>query len=367
MRSLSRVMAGGPDQAGYVLWVSTSRSTRGGVSAMVNTVMATELTDVWHIVHVATHRDGPATVKVAAFAIGGVRYLGLMVFRRPRLVHIHTASYGSFVRKSLLVWVAVALRVPVVLHVHGAEFHLFVGSLPRLLQRYVSVTISRCRAVVALGPGWAERITAIAPAASVVVVPNAVRPRAAVARSGGAGAVRALFLGRVGDRKGTFDLIAAWHAMIENGVGASAHLTVAGDGEVDRARQMVDDLGIGDHVRVTGWVDPAEVPALIADADILVLPSHDEGQPMALLEAMAEGLCVVTSPVGGIPDVVDETCAVLVDPGDVDGLCAALTRVVTIPGLRSSLGDAALERVRSTFDVDVVWRQLDRLYTEVAR
>ncbi|MGZ8177331.1 glycosyltransferase family 4 protein [Williamsia sp. SKLECPSW1] len=356
---MGRSTARGP----RVLWASTSTSTRGGVATTVSAVLSTELTDHWRITHVATHRDGSAARKMLTFVLGALRFVAELLIRRPAVVHLHTASYGSFVRKAVLASVARVLRVPVVLHVHGAEFHLFVARLPRPARAVVADVLTAAAAVVALGPGWARRLSEIAPDARVTVVPNAVRARTVSERSAD-GTVRVLFLGRVGERKGTFELLRAWAA---SPGACEAHLTVAGDGAVDAARRLVTELGLTESVDVLGWVGPDVVDDLLRRSDVLVLPSHDEGQPMAVLEAMAAGLCIVATPVGGVPDILDDGCAVLVEPGDVDGLRDALDAVVTDPERRQHLATAAHVRFRSEFDVDAVWRRIDALYRDITQ
>jgi glycosyltransferase involved in cell wall biosynthesis len=109
------------------------------------------------------------------------------------------------------------------------------------------------------------------------------------------------------------------------------------------------------------------VGELLSAADVLVLPSRNEGQPMAVLEAMAHGLCVVASDVGGIPELVDDgRTGLLVPPDDVEALVAALRKVLDDDSLRAALGATARERVLEEFDVDVVWRRIDGIYREVA-
>jgi glycosyltransferase involved in cell wall biosynthesis len=121
-------------------------------------------------------------------------------------------------------------------------------------------------------------------------------------------------------------------------------------------------------VQIRSWLSPDEVAGLLAASQVLVLPSLHEGQPMAVLEAMAHGLCVVATDVGGIPDLVEDgTSGLLVPPGDVDRLTDALRRVVTDDTLRNRLADAAHVRATENFDVDVVWRRFDELYGELAR
>ncbi|MCA1704458.1 MAG: glycosyltransferase family 4 protein, partial [Actinobacteria bacterium] len=112
----------------------------------------------------------------------------------------------------------------------------------------------------------------------------------------------------------------------------------------------------------------SEVAELLGTAHVLTLPSRYEGQPMTILEAMARGLCVVASAVGGIPELVEEGASgVLVPPDDVDALATALCTVINDHEMRNRLGDAALDRARQTFDVDVIWRRFDVLYREVMR
>lgn len=340
--------------------VSTSLRTRGGVASYVRMLRGTPLWEAWQVEHVASHRDGGRPAKVAAFARAVAQYLAALLRRRPDLVHLHMASGGSFVRKATLFWIAWALRVPAVVHLHGAEFHLFHARLPRPLRAVVRATLTRAAVVVALGDRWARELTAIAPAARVVPVPNAVRVPAVAERR--PGAVHAVFLGEIGDRKGAFVLIEAWARLAPD-----ARLTLAGDGAVDRARRVLVERGLEGSVQVRSWLQPAQVGELLADADLLVLPSRNEGQPMAVLEAMAHGLCVVASDVGGIPELVEDgRSGFLVPPDDVEALVAALRKVLTDDGLRSALGASARQRALEEFDVDVVWRRIDAIYREVA-
>lgn len=341
-------------------------ATRGGVSSFVVSMASTPLWEKWNVKHIATHRDGSALAKIGQFAVSVPIFVYHLVVDRPVAVHLHSSSDGSFYRKYLLNVLARLFRVPVVMHVHGSEFHEFYAGSPSPVQWAIRSSLRGSHAVIALGRTWARRLEAIEPDARVLVVPNAVRPCGEVGQPSADEPVHVLFLGRVGERKGTFTLLEAWQSMLSSTT-RNARLTVAGDGEVDRAKSLVASLGVGDTVEVLGWVSQADVPPIMREAQVLVLPSHNEGQPMAILESMANGLCVISSPVGGIPDLIDETCGVLVPPGEVDELARALGDIVQNDATRIRLGGAALKRVRDEFDVDVIWRRFDDLYTEVGR
>jgi glycosyltransferase involved in cell wall biosynthesis len=107
------------------------------------------------------------------------------------------------------------------------------------------------------------------------------------------------------------------------------------------------------------------VDQLLDGADLFVLPSRSEGQPMAVLEAMAHGLPVIAGAVGGIPELLDHgRCGLLIPPGEVDALVEALRRLLTEPHTRADLGAEARRRVLAEFDIDVVWRRFEALYEE---
>ncbi|WP_214365494.1 glycosyltransferase family 4 protein [Pseudonocardia sp. H11422] len=336
------------------------------MTSFVETVARTPLWDLWNVRFIATHRPGSVVSRVVAFGGGVAGFVRALLVRRPDIVHLHMAKYGSYFRKATLLWLARARRVPVVLHIHAGEFRLFYDRMPRPVRWSIRRTLSRASAVVALGGRWAERLREIAPDARIVAIPNPVRIVGAGAQPAAGEPVHVVFLGKIGDPKGTFALLEAWSKVVANGSGVPPRLTIAGNGEVERARDVASRLGLTDTVEVRSWLSPAEVVDLLGTAHVLTLPSRNEGQPMSILEAMGRGLCVVATDVGGIPDLVEDgISAMLVAPDDVDGLAAALRTVIDDAELRTRLGLAALERARTTFDVDVIWRRFDALYREL--
>ncbi|HYD30972.1 MAG TPA: glycosyltransferase, partial [Azospirillaceae bacterium] len=120
----------------------------------------------------------------------------------------------------------------------------------------------------------------------------------------------------------------------------SLRLVIVGDGEErERLRAETTRLGLGDVVHFTGH--RTDVPALLAEADVYVLPSLSEGLPMALLEAMSVGLPVVASAVGDVPGAVPPEAGFVVPPGEVEPLAEALTVLAAAPERRAAMGRAA--------------------------
>ncbi|MFT3968642.1 MAG: glycosyltransferase family 4 protein, partial [Sphingobium sp.] len=134
-------------------------------------------------------------------------------------------------------------------------------------------------------------------------------------------------------------------------------------GEVERARASARSMGIGNVVDLPGWIDGERKQDLLRTSGIYILPSHNEGLPVSLLEAMSHGLAVIGSRVGGIPELIrDGTDGLLVDAGDVAAIADALERLLSDDALRERLGSAARARIDDAFSDRAVLPLLDQLY-----
>lgn len=196
-----------------------------------------------------------------------------------------------------------------------------------------------------------------------VVVPNGVDTsafRPATKAHAAGDILRVGMVARVVPEKGFAELLHAAAALTSQGLRVELHF--AGDGtHLERFRAMGTSLGIGELVHFHGLV--AEVAEFLRGLDVFVLPSHAEGMPLTVLEAMASGLPVVATSVGAIPEVIgDERTGLLVPPEDVDALMRAIGRLAADAGLRETLGSAAAKAARESFSFEAVANEVERLY-----
>lgn len=254
-------------------------------------------------------------------------------------VHVNMAERLSLFRKSTVILMARALGIPVVLHLHAAQLQPFYQALPRPLQGLTRWVFSLPASCLVLGSAAQRFVTGElrVPASRVEVILNGVpEPTCARRQASASAPQRVLFVGNLSERKGVSDLL---QALALGGLDASRlQVTLAGGGDVAAYQARARQLGIEALVHFTGWADQQQVAGLMAQADVLVLPSYDEGLPLVILEALANGVAVVCSPVGEIPSVLqDGVTACFVQPGDVAGIAAGLKRVLQEPALRQSL------------------------------
>jgi glycosyltransferase involved in cell wall biosynthesis len=349
-----------------VLMLGTALEGQGGIASVVAVLRQDGLFEREGVHYLATHAEGSRAAK-ARHALRGLWRAAMILLRaRPAIVHAHTASRASFFRKSLLLLLARACGARTIFHLHGAAFREFAtlesGPLARWWIRH---TLEASSAVIALSPAWADFLRGFAPAADVHVVPNSVRvERAAPAAAGEDG--RILFLGRAGERKGLFDLLEALARVLP--AHPQARLAIGGDGDLNEVRRRSEGLGIAGQVELLGWVGPEQKAAELARAAIFCLPSHAEGLPMAMLEAMAAGTAVVVTPVGGILDAVsDKANGLVVPPREVPALAAALSALLGDAELRARLGANARATIIERFSTEAVLGKLSSLYRDLAR
>jgi glycosyltransferase involved in cell wall biosynthesis len=235
---------------------------------------------------------------------------------------------GSFFRKLLFVGIAKLFKHKAIVHLHGSEFKDYYAASSPFKKKLILWLINNVDEFVVLSDSWQEFIDMIA-ARKVVVINNYVDiEKYDVVRIPG----QILFLGAFIKRKGVYDLI---HALKQ--VNRDCHLHLCGAGEDEKVQALIDELSLSDSITNHGWVNAQQKTQLLSECSAFILPSYNEGLPMVIIEAMACEIPVISTPVGGIPEVIiDGDTGYLVEPGDID----AITRK-----LRSVLGSSSDSKV----------------------
>jgi glycosyltransferase involved in cell wall biosynthesis len=358
MRAKHRV----PAPCRTVLMVGTDLRGMGGIRTVVEGYIGAGLLERVECRYVTTHRPGSRTAKLMVALLGWMKVAALLCTMDAPLVHVHLSSRASFWRKSVVCLLARLAGRPYLLHVHGSEFAEFHDESSAAVRRIIRWVLANATLVLALSQAWRVTLQRICPQARVEVLMNAVPvpPLADGAPSGEA--ARLLFLGEIARHKGVFDLTRAFarvaHALPE------LRLIYAGTGAaIEQTRDLTAQLGLGERCEFTGWLGAERKRAELAAASLFVLPSYVEGMPMALLEAMSWGLPVIATAVGGVPEVLThEVNGLLLAPGDIDALAAAIERLMREPQLRARLGRAARETVAARFSLDCAFERLLGIY-----
>jgi glycosyltransferase involved in cell wall biosynthesis len=311
---------------------------------------------------------------------GGGQFLGALKFAsaasqlvyrcmlgRIHLLHLNVSVHGSFYRKYILSRIACGFGVPYAVHIHAGRFEQFWNDSSPRVAALIDTFLRSSARIIVLGNVYRELIAARAPhsVAKVAVLPNATEGRVArIPAEAPDAPVRITFLGRLGTLKGTPQLIEAL-GRLRARPGWIA--TLAGNGDVEESRRRIAELGLTDRVAIPGWLGPEGVDRLLERTDVLILPSFSEGLPMAIIEAFAAGIPVIATPVNAVVDVVQhERNGLLVKPGDIDAIAAALARLMDDPELRKRLGEMARQDHAERYDQRAYMERLIALWGETA-
>ncbi len=313
----ARVLMFGPDLA-----------VRGGVSAVQRLLLKSIANDA-DVHQVGTMTEGSNWRKMATFARAFAR--ALIEVRRSRydLVHIHFSSGASSLRKMLLAALAQSRGLKVVLHAHGGRYEDYWRKAPSSIQGLTGRVLRSADCLIVLGEKWREFYSSIGvPPSRIVVLPNPVEwPDTVPSKPAGEKTVF-VYLGLIARLKGAYDIVDAL-AKVDPVLRAQTHVVMAGNGALSELQERVQRARLQSNVEVLSWMNTIDRDALLARADAFLLPSYAEGLPMSLLEAMANGLAPICTPVGSIPEFVrDGVNGLLVPPGDTDKLAAAIERLV---------------------------------------
>ena len=286
--------------------------------------------------------------------------------QRPDVIHVITPDPGAV----MLIRAAHSAGVPVVYQEVGMPFH--PPGFEEVYERFVKV-LPLCSEVATLSPALARElrlavpsltrdprvVPLIAPDVTDTSDPSDEVPRAA--RPAGA-PVRFGFASRLEHLKGP--LLFVEGAAAAHRAHPDMELRVAGEGS--QRQQILSALrrhGLAEKCRMVGTYTSLEARSrFMRGVDVFVHPSYTEGTPNAVIEAMAHGLPVIATAVGGLPDFVTEDCGILVPAGDAEALGEALKTVAGDAALRRSMGIAAREQYRRLFTSEVVMPLLTDFY-----
>jgi glycosyltransferase involved in cell wall biosynthesis len=361
----------------HIASVGPSLCVKGGISRVMELINAHLPSHIcFHCIATFTRYTGDKGANRSdrgSPLLQGLVYL-LAVFQtlaralaRRTVFHVHFSGRGSLLRKGLICVMLRSLRSQYVVHSHAADTNLFSQWLPQPCRRLLLWGLKGAGRVIVLTKFWHDYYSSILhlPAERLLLLPNPADLPTSIPDRSKHKRMRILFLGRIGIRKGAFDVIRAF-ALLPKDVQAGCHLTLAGDGDTEEARALAVEQGCLDRVAIPGWVGKADVERLLVESDVLVLPSHAEGMAMALVEAMSWGLPVVTTSVGGAGEFLEQgSNCLLVTPGDVRGISDAIATLARDPAYRLELGRAARQTV-SRFSIDSYIATLSGVFEELA-
>ena len=335
-----------------ICMIVPSFTAKGGIAAVVNGYRGSELEKKYAIHYIETYCDGTKPAKFLKAVAAYLRFVKELAVFRPDIIHIHSSFGASFYRKLPFIWLGSALRIPIVNHIHGAEWDAFYSNATKKSKRLKRTTLRKCNRVIALSNDWRKNLGDVVDSELISVVPNYSLPMHDSQDVQKQSIV--LFLGFLSKRKGCFD-IPQIVAQVQNEV-EDVLFVIAGSGtndDVHRISELVEKEKVVEHLSFPGWVRDEQKKQLMQKAAVFFLPSYAEGMPMSILEAMGHGLPIVSSNVGGIPELVEqERNGYICDPGDTKAFADAIVTLLQDAQLRNTMGKESIRIIEERYSLE---------------
>ncbi len=338
-----------------VLIVGTSCKTKGGITSVIKAHKAGKQWQEFQCKWLETHIDKGKLYKLYYFIKSFIQYLFVLPFYD--LVHIHTSEPQSGFRKILFLLYAKLLRKNVIVHFHAFSTETTINSKFRQVYK---VLFSEADVVIVLSEYWRTEIIKTFKLSHKIIIlhnPCARIDNTIVYKK----QKNILYAGAINARKGYKDLITAFAEIAKKF--PDWKIVFAGSGEIEEAKKLSRELNIESQCLFLGWISGESKDKVFKEASIFCLPSYAEGFPMAVLDAWAYSIPVISTPVGGLTDMaVDDKNILLFNPGDINMLSKQLQRLISDSTLYDVLKKESIKLANETFNLESINNDLRNVY-----
>ena len=342
-----------------VIVLGPGRNTRGGISTVIKEYENTKLWNDFNCKWIGTYIDKRNIHKIFYFLKGLITYI--LNISRYDIIHIHISWSTTAFRKMFFFPLAKALNKKVIIHLHSAAEPV-INSKSQFPYKFM---FKHADLTIFLSNGISTELNKHFQIKKSVVLYNPCLNHKPNSTKINEKEMQILFAGTITQKKGYLDLIHSF--------GLIAHkfpewkLIFAGNGEIENAKSLAKDLNIEEQVIFKGWVNRDEIQALFEKASIFCLPSYTEGFPMAVLDAWSFGLPVITTPVGGLTDVlIPDKNALVFEPSDINHLAKLIDELITDESLRKRISEESIKLSQEKFNITSISKQLSELYLSLS-
>ena len=279
------------------------------------------------------------------------------------IVHIHSASNGSFLRKSIVLLIAKTFSRKAVLHIHGGSFKEYLASSP-LRSKYIIAILKMADVVICLSEEWLMYFKTQVGLKNVVVLSNPIELPKLSNKQKEHERIELLFLGAIVPAKGIFDLL-EYLSTNKYFISNRLRLHICGEGDKQQLDKLLQRHNIAEAVVKHGWVQNDLKSNLMNMMDVFILPSYVEALPMSILEAMSYGKPIISTRVGGIPSLVKEGYnGWLYNPKNIQVLDNIIEEIVTDKGKMKMYGQNSRTEALK-YDIQTIAKKLNSIYEQV--
>lgn len=280
-----------------------------------------------------------------------------LIRKKFNSIHLTTSGSLSVIRDLAIAYIAKTFRIPL-------TYHIRFGRIPDISQRnsfewrVLKRVAESAETVISIDRSTLFALKEHAPKAKSIMVPNCIDLKTIPQPSKVSKHTKTLlFVGWVLPSKGIAELISAWQQILP----PDWSLDIVGPVDPEYRQELLSQIP-DDSVRILGELPHNLVMEKIANCDLFVLPSHTEGFPNVVLEAMAMAKPIIATRVGAIPEMLDGHSGLLIPSKDVPALVSSIKNLIEDPVLRKEIGERAQKKAVSSYSLDIVFEKYVSLW-----
>ncbi|MBU1061528.1 MAG: glycosyltransferase [Candidatus Omnitrophica bacterium] len=350
------------DTTCHILMAGPSLNSKGGISSFAKNLLSSKSPGEFKIEYHPTTTDANNIFKSVFFIKSLVLlFIRLLTDKNIKIIHICSASKGSFYRKAVVLLVSKLFKKSVIFHIHGGGFQLFYNSSHGLKRAFVRKILDLSDSIIVLSESWHSAVKNMTKNTNIKIIPNPIDTSLFESvRTRRAFDLNVFTAGRLESQKGTYDIL----DIVPDVLKEIPHVrfSLAGNGDIEKISMLCKERGIEKNVILLGWLDREMLLAELKKAALFLLPSYHEGLPISILEAMASGLPVISTKVGGIPEIIEDGVnGFLVAPGNKKELVEKIIGLLRDAKLKKKMAKNNIEKIDLIYRSD---RILDRMHVE---
>ena len=342
-----------------ILLVGPHISCNGGITAVFKNYLSYERNIICKFYLHSVRKDSSKINKLLYIFPSLISFIFKLLTKGIDIIHIHPSENFGFYRYIPFIYLSKLIQKPILLHMHGCKFDKFYNSANKLQKLIIRNTFNCSNGIICLSKSWENIYSTISETKTYVVNNTVPQPSS---NPYNIKSKSITFMGFVGDRKGIFDLL---KAIVNLDVLIDYQLEICGSGEEKKLYNKIKEFNLEEHITFHGWIGEKEKDKILRRTNIFILPSYNEGLPMVLLEAMSYGIPVISTPVGGIPELVEKENGFLIEPGDVNSLHERIQLLFKNLEIRRIMSNSNYNKIKQNFSMEYTFNKLELIYNEI--
>ena len=351
-----------------VLMLGSDTSIKGGISSVIRNYLKYEKWQNFNIKFIPTHKGNNKIFKMLFFILSMIKIDLSLITKKYDIAHIHVSERGSIWRKRIIInhIKRLSKETKIILHHHGAEFDRFYNNLNENKKQKVNDMLGKVDVNIVLSKRLINTIRNKRPDAKIDVLYKGVNVNDRNLYNNDGNII--LFLGRLGTRKGIYDLLNVIYDIKGQLKKKNIEVYMCGNGEIDKVKKIVKEYDLETIVQHIGWINAEEKVKIFKKCIINILPSYNEGLPMTILETMSWGIPNISTNIASIPEVIKNgQNGYLIKPGDKKTMTRLIMKLVNDKEKRFEISKNAYNTISNEFSLETNVEKLKKIYIKTIK